>query len=135
MNLAADFPAVPEYQVELGGSCCNFGNSIRNGGNPAESLKWFGWAIECMQTVYEQEPRATTAKEYLRNSHSGRAEAHDRLQKFDAAVKDGDRVIALSPPAVQPRRRAPCQLVAASRHGGRSGDRGRRAEEVRQMDR
>lgn len=105
-KLAADFPAVPAYQVDLGGSYCNYGNSIRAGGNPAESLKWFGRAIECLQAVHEKEPRDVTAHQFLRNSHSGRAEAHVRLQAFAVAVKDWDRAITLSPPAEQPRYRA-----------------------------
>lgn len=105
-KIAADFPAVPAYQVDLGGSYCNYGNSIRAGGNPAESLKWFGRAIECLQAVHEKEPRDVTAHQFLRNSHSGRAEAHVRLQAFAVAVKDWDRAITLSPPAEQPRYRA-----------------------------
>ena len=100
-KLAADFPAVPAYQVDLGGSYCNFGNLIFGGGDPAASLKWFGRAIDCLQAVHEKEPRDVTAKQFLRNSHLGRAMAHDRLQKFAEAVKDWDRAIALSPPAQQ----------------------------------
>ena len=100
-KLAAEFPAVPAYQVDLGGSYCNFGELIRNGGDPAASLKWFGQAIDCLQAVLDKEPRDVTAKQFLRNSHWGRAKAHDRLQKFAEAVKDWDRVIALSPPAEQ----------------------------------
>jgi tetratricopeptide (TPR) repeat protein len=114
-KLAADFPAVLEYQADLGGSYCNLGNLILTGGDPAESLKWYGRAIDCLQAVHEKEPRAVTAKQFLRNSHSGRAVAHDRLQKFAEAVKDWDRVIALSPPAQQPQvhlRRATSRLQA-----------------------
>ena len=33
-KLVADFPAVPAYRVELGGSFGNFSNMIRDGGNP-----------------------------------------------------------------------------------------------------
>ena len=42
-----------------------------------------------------------TAKQFLRNSHRGRAIAYDRLRKHAEAVKDWDRAIELSPPAEQ----------------------------------
>ena len=106
-KLAADFPAVFEYQLDLGGSYCNLGKWIRRkGGDLAESLKWLDRAIDCLQAVHEKEPRDVTAKQYLRNSHEGRALTFERLQKFAEAVKDWDRVIALSPPAKQPGYRA-----------------------------
>jgi tetratricopeptide (TPR) repeat protein len=114
-KLAADFPAVPAYQVGLGGSYGNLGHLMRKGGDPAASLKWFGRAIDCLQAVHEKEPRDVTAKQILRNSHAGRALAHDRLQKFAEAVKDWERAIALSPPAQQPlfrERRATSRLQA-----------------------
>ena len=99
-------PCLLAYQVDLGGSYSNFGNLIRAGGDPAESLKWYGRAIDCLQAVLDKEPRDVTAKQFLRNNHVGRALAHDRLQKFAEAVKDWDGVIALSPPAQQPLFRA-----------------------------
>ncbi len=105
-SLVADFPKVPEYQVDLGCSYGNYGNLICRGDNPAESLKWLGRAIDCLQAVHKKDERDARAKEYLRNSHWGRAEAHDLLQKFAEAVKDWDRAIALSPPAEQPQLRA-----------------------------
>jgi hypothetical protein len=40
-KLAADFPAVSAYQVELGGSYCNLGNLMGGGGKSADSLAWF----------------------------------------------------------------------------------------------
>jgi tetratricopeptide (TPR) repeat protein len=105
-KLAADFPAVPAYQVELGGSYCNFGSSIRDSGKPAESLEWFDNAIRVLKPVHEKEPRDANAKQFLRNSQLGRALVYERQRKFAEAVKDWDRVIELCPPMERPKFRA-----------------------------
>ena len=97
---------MPEYQIDLGGSFCNFGELVRKSGRPSDSLLWFDKAIRTLAAVYEQERRLVVAKRFLRNSHAGRAEAYDRLQKFPEAVKDWDKAIELTPRAEQPRLRA-----------------------------
>jgi tetratricopeptide (TPR) repeat protein len=96
-KLAAAFPNVPEYQVSLGGSYSNFGNLVRDDGQPAESLQWFDLAIRTLTPVYEQDRRTVTAKEFLRNSYMGRAKAYDRLKKHAEALKDWDQAIELDP--------------------------------------
>jgi serine/threonine protein kinase len=96
-KLAADFPTVPAYQVELGGSCCNFGNLLRASGRPGDSLVWFEKAIRTLTVIYEQDRRLVMAKQFLRNSHAGRALAYARLEKYAEAVTDWDRAVALSP--------------------------------------
>jgi serine/threonine protein kinase/Tfp pilus assembly protein PilF len=95
-KLATEFSSVPEYQVGLGGYYCNFGVLVRDGGHPSESLDWFDKAIRTLTPVYERDRRLVVARQFLRNSHWGRARAYDRLQKFDMAVKDFDRAIELS---------------------------------------
>jgi tetratricopeptide (TPR) repeat protein len=105
-KLVADFPAVPDYRRDLGGSCCNFGHLVRDGGRAGDSLIWFDKAIATLAPVHQAEPRAVTTRLFLRNSHWGRAEAYDQLQKYAEAVQDWDRAIELSPPAEQPRLRA-----------------------------
>ena len=59
----------------------------------------------------------------------GLALAHDRLEKFAAAVKDWDRAIELSPPAEQRTSCQPCDLATSGRHGRRGRGRGRRVDE------
>jgi serine/threonine protein kinase/Tfp pilus assembly protein PilF len=105
-KLAAEFPAVPAYQVELGGNYCNFGNLLRNAGKPDESLAWFDKAIRTLAAVYEQDRRLASAKQFLRNSHFGRALAFNRVRKYAEAVNDWDRAVELSSPAEQPTFRA-----------------------------
>jgi eukaryotic-like serine/threonine-protein kinase len=105
-KLVAEFPAVPQYRVELGGGYCNFGNLVSNSGQPVESLEWFGKAIRTLTPVYEPDRSSVVARQFLRNSHWGRAVAYDRLRNFAEAIKDWDKAIELSPMAEQPRLRA-----------------------------
>src|SRR5207248_1590604 len=74
-KLADAFPAVPAYQVDLGGSYCNFGNLVRGEGKPADGLPWYDQAISTLTPVHLKEPRDVTARLFLRNSHVGRAMA------------------------------------------------------------
>ncbi len=100
-KLAAEFPAVPDYQIGLGGSYCNLGILIRDRGQAADSLEWFARAIRTLTPVHKREPRNVRARQYLRNSHWSRAQALDQLHKSAEAVKDWDRVIELSTKAEQ----------------------------------
>ncbi len=79
---------------------------VRDGGQPGESLEWFGKAIRTLTAVYEQDRRLVQAREFLRNSHVNRALAYDRLRKFTEAIKDWDKAIELSSKEEQPGFRA-----------------------------
>jgi tetratricopeptide (TPR) repeat protein len=108
------------YQVHLGGDYCNYGNLILDSDRPEESLAWSEKAISTLSAVYGQDHRLARAREYLRNSHSCRARAYDRLQKYAEAIRDWDRAIELSEKADQPRFQV---LRATSRsHTGHLGE-------------
>jgi tetratricopeptide (TPR) repeat protein len=95
-KLAGDFPSVPQYQVDLGGSYLNFGILVRAEGKPADSLRWFDLAVGTLVPVYQNDPRALTARLFLCFSHEERATAYDLLKKHAEADKDWDRAIGLS---------------------------------------
>jgi tetratricopeptide (TPR) repeat protein len=101
-KLAAEFPDVLEYRVALGGSYCNIGNLMRDGDKPFDSLALFAKAIDCLAPVHERDPHNERACQILRNSHWGRARAHDLLERFAEAIPDWDRAIELSPKEGQP---------------------------------
>ncbi len=105
-NLAAQFPGVPEYRVDLGGGYCNFGAMLSQTGRPVESLEFLDRAIRMLTAVYEQDRRLVEAKQFLRNSHSNRAMAHNRLRNFIEAISDWGKAIELSPMAERPSLRA-----------------------------
>lgn len=94
-KLSAEFPTVLEYRKRLGGCCCNIGHSLRDSGQSAASLDWFGRAINTLRGVYEQEPRNMSARQFLRNSHHGRAAAYGRLKRYAEAARDWEQVAAL----------------------------------------
>jgi serine/threonine protein kinase/Tfp pilus assembly protein PilF len=106
-KLAADFPAVPQYRIDLGGSYCNFGVLLYTRNRPSESVPWFEKAIRSLTAVHQQNPQLVVAKQYLRNSHTARARTYARLRQYAEAIKDWDKAIELTPPAEQPRYRAP----------------------------
>jgi tetratricopeptide (TPR) repeat protein len=105
-KLVEQFPSESVYQRDLGLSYCNTGNLVRDRGEPAESLEWYDRAVRTLDPVHDKEPRDVTAKQFLRDSHLGRAISYDRLQKSTEAIKDWDRAIELSPPAERPGGRA-----------------------------
>ena len=104
--LVVDFPAVPQYRVDLGGSYCDFGRLVKSSGQPAESLEWSEKAIRTLTILYEEDRRLVPARTFLRNSHRNRALTYDRLRKFAEAIKDWDKAIELSPEQAQPEHRA-----------------------------
>lgn len=112
-RLADEFPNVPEYRVLLGGSYCNFATLVRDSGRPEESLGWFEKAIRTLTAVFEQDRRFAQAREFLRNSHTGRAQVYDRLRTFPAAISDWNKAVELSSEREQPNYRA---ARAISRH-------------------
>jgi tetratricopeptide (TPR) repeat protein len=105
-KLAAEFRDVLKYQVDLGGSLGHFGFLVSASGRPSDSLVWFDKAIRTLSAVYERDRRLLVARQYLRNSHQGRATAYDRLRRYAEALPDWDRAIELSPPQEQPGFRA-----------------------------
>src|SRR5262249_8858844 len=84
-----------DYAIELGGSYCNLGDLVQENGRPTESLDWYGKAVATLGAVLEKEPRLATARRFLSNSHSGRAQSLDQLARPAEAVKDWQRAVEL----------------------------------------
>jgi eukaryotic-like serine/threonine-protein kinase len=105
-KLVEQFPAVAQYQTDLGCSYYNYGNKMSGEGKFTESLEWFDLGIRTLKSVHDQNPQDPMNNEFLWNCLIGRARAYDRLQKFAEAVKDWDRAIELMPPAGRPGLRA-----------------------------
>ncbi|HLW68858.1 MAG TPA: tetratricopeptide repeat protein, partial [Gemmataceae bacterium] len=98
--------STPDLKVTLGGSYCNYGNFIRDRGNPENSLEWYGKAIKTLTALCERDSNIGNVKQFLRNSHWNRAKALDLLERYADAVPDWTRALDLSPPADQPGMRA-----------------------------
>jgi tetratricopeptide (TPR) repeat protein len=94
-KLAADFPAVTEYAVDLGGSYCNFGNLVADSGDPTAALEWHSKAIDRLGPVIPAGPKLVRSRAYLRNSHWKRAEDFTKLRRFAEALPDWDKALDL----------------------------------------
>src|SRR5262249_46895770 len=95
-QLAADFPTVPEYAVELGGSYGNFGALLCQRGEAAASLNWYAKGLATLRPVLAQETRVVTARACLRTAHWHRALALGQLGRHAEAVADWEHARALN---------------------------------------
>ena len=97
-KLAEQFPAVTVYQIELGGSYCNYGNLIRDEGKAAESLPWYDLAVRTLKPVARQGTARRDCQAVPAEQSRGQGDRPTTaLQKPAEAVKDWDRAIELSP--------------------------------------
>src|SRR5207247_5233799 len=88
--LAADFPTVPEYRVELGATYVNLGHQLRDRGDAAAALDWHGKAIDRPGPIVAAERPPAQARLFLRNAHAGRAMDSTQLNRFAEALADWD---------------------------------------------
>src|SRR5262249_45395200 len=95
-QLAADFPAVPDYAVDLGGSYCNLGNLLRQRGAAAASLDWYAKGLAMLRPVLAQHPQLVRARLFLRNTHWGRAWALGQLSLHAEAITDWEQALDLN---------------------------------------
>src|SRR5439155_909917 len=68
---------------------------VRDRGEPAAALDWYAKAIATLEPAHQADPRLVTARQFLRNCHSGRAEALVRLDRPAEALTDWDGALAL----------------------------------------
>jgi tetratricopeptide (TPR) repeat protein/tRNA A-37 threonylcarbamoyl transferase component Bud32 len=94
-KLVESYPKVPGYAVGLAASYRNKGDRLLDGGKAEEALDWYGRGIRVLEEVLRQESHHAEAKEFLCNGHWMRANAFRRLGRYDAALEDWDRAIAL----------------------------------------
>jgi len=96
-KLTADFPDVPQYAITLAGTFCNLGHLLRDGGQPNDALEGFDQAIARLSVLVQKEPGHLLARQFLCNSHWGRARTLDQLKRPEEAVKDWASAMSLTP--------------------------------------
>jgi tetratricopeptide (TPR) repeat protein len=94
-KLTAAYPDFANYEINLAGSYGNLGNVVRDQGNPAEALNWYGKAITSLTAVRAANRQFEDARLYLRNAHWDRANALGRLGRHGEAIDDWQRAIGL----------------------------------------
>jgi eukaryotic-like serine/threonine-protein kinase len=112
--LVAQHSDVVDYQVDLGGSYCNYAKFLLDGDKASESLKWFDLAVTTLETAYAKQQRGQV-REYLVICRVQRAMAYHELEKLTEALADFDRAIELSAPADQADLRADRAALAAEK--------------------
>jgi tetratricopeptide (TPR) repeat protein len=82
-------------QIELAGTYVNLGNLQRDIGRPQDGLAGYAKAIALLGAVRQREPQNPTARQFLRNSHLGRAQSLTALGRYREALADWDRALEL----------------------------------------
>lgn len=93
-RLTRDYPKVFSYALELGGTYTNMADLVRDAGAPQGALPWYARALQTLEAQLQQQPRHTEARQWLRNTFWGRAEALSRLGRHAQALGDWDRALA-----------------------------------------
>jgi eukaryotic-like serine/threonine-protein kinase len=101
-KLAADHPDVPQYRLELVPSYNTLALLLRDGGDPQAALGWLDRAVETLNPLVAQAPRAVTQRQYLRNTLQGRARTLEQLGRYATALADWDQALALADSSVPP---------------------------------
>jgi tetratricopeptide (TPR) repeat protein len=89
------FPKRPDRQIELAVSYVSLGNLTRDRGQPQHSLDWYSKANAATEPMQARESRYVPVRDVLRDAHSGRARALDRLGRYAEAVEDWEQAAKL----------------------------------------
>jgi eukaryotic-like serine/threonine-protein kinase len=93
--LVERYPQNLEWKTSLAAVYSNMSNHLRSEGKISEALKPLDRAVALSEAALEQEPRHMIAGATALNAHGARAQIHEGLKDWAAAVKDWDRVMAL----------------------------------------
>jgi tetratricopeptide (TPR) repeat protein/serine/threonine protein kinase len=85
-KLAEDFVTVVRHQVGVGGVLSLLGHVAKERDRPKEALAWYDQAIRVLTPIVARQPQPGKAREFLRNSHSGRGEMLDKQERFGEAA-------------------------------------------------
>src|SRR6185369_7601382 len=88
-------PSSQRHAIDLGGAHCNVATAIKETGEVQASLAPYQKAIDTLSALAQNESPPGRARWFLRNSHSGRADALATLWRYGEALDDIDRAIAL----------------------------------------
>jgi serine/threonine-protein kinase len=92
-RLAAEFPLDPQHRTDLASSYSNLGNVIYSHSDAAAAVEWHTKAIELLTQLVAAEPRLVEGREFLRNSHWGRADDFTELKRYAEALSDWERAL------------------------------------------
>ncbi|MGL4419947.1 MAG: protein kinase domain-containing protein, partial [Gemmataceae bacterium] len=95
-RLVENSPETLSHRVDLGRCQLAFADLLRDSDRPADSLEWYGKAIDALGAIFAKEP--FVVRTLLWTSHWHRCQAYHSLTRFDEAAKDAKRMVELRPP-------------------------------------
>jgi tetratricopeptide (TPR) repeat protein len=96
-GLTRDQPDAPQHAVLLGGIYADLGELAKDGNRPAAAEPWYGKAVAVLDPLLGQTSVEAQAREYLYQTHLGRAQLLTALGRHAEAFKDYDRSLAVYP--------------------------------------
>jgi serine/threonine protein kinase/tetratricopeptide (TPR) repeat protein len=90
-QLAAGYPQVTKFAIELGAAYTNFGYFLSSSdarSDPLSVISWFDKAIETLDPINQRFPDLADAKQFLSNSHAGKAQELDKLNQSAKALAE-----------------------------------------------
>jgi tetratricopeptide (TPR) repeat protein len=93
---AARDPSDLDNLTSWGGVQCNWGDALRRQAKFAQSLTAYDQAIEHLQAVLRQQPRAAKAQLFLRAAYFSRAMANEPLHRYTEADVDWAKALEWS---------------------------------------
>jgi tetratricopeptide (TPR) repeat protein len=117
-RVVREHPDGVEYAEELGGALCNLGNLLRQRNQSEPALAWYSKAIRTLEEVLRRQSGRAQARQFLRNAHTGRAQALDALGRYGLALPDWDQAVALAeePARTDLRLLRACSLARLGKH-------------------
>jgi tetratricopeptide (TPR) repeat protein len=95
VKLLERHPSSGEYSLSLAALYSNWAQLLRATDQAQDGLQKLNRAAELSEPVLKQEPRHEVARARVYAAHGARAQAHEALKSWAAAVPDWDRVVEL----------------------------------------
>lgn len=96
-RLAAKYPTVVEYAINVAGSYCNQANRNRDATQYAAALDGFDKAHTRLNEVLKRDPKHVLAKNFLRNTCLGRGRTYLQMKRYREAIPELTRAVELTP--------------------------------------
>jgi serine/threonine protein kinase len=93
-SLADAHPNAIEEALSLGGSQGNIARLAKDTGQLAEALKWYDRCLTTLEAVLLRQDRHPQTRQYVHNTHVGRAEVLTQLGRYTEALQAWDQAIA-----------------------------------------
>jgi serine/threonine protein kinase/tetratricopeptide (TPR) repeat protein len=92
-RLASEFADNPLHATALAELCLNRGNLDKDAGRLRDAITWYERSMRAADEALAKDGRLMEARHVRLNAYGARAQAHEHLKDFMAAVRDWDHVV------------------------------------------